>query len=77
MDHGSIEASGVVFDADGSCTLVDGKATDTVDFADFGESEDGWLGGRDSVAVKDVKLSHGTMIPVQVEGDSVELGDGG
>ena len=66
MDEGGVEAAGVIFDTDGPGALVDGEAADAVDLADFGEGEDGRLGGRNSVAVEDVKLSHRVMIPVRL-----------
>jgi hypothetical protein len=57
------EARGVVLDTDRLLGFAELDATDSVDFANFGDGKGGSLGGGRSVAVQDIKLGHRTMIP--------------
>ena len=58
VDDGLGEAAGVVLDADGALTLIELEVADAVDLANAGQGKHGALGGRDAVAIEDVKLSH-------------------
>jgi hypothetical protein len=56
------QTGGVVLYADGLFGFAEIDASDSVDFADFGDGKGCSLGGRRSVAVQDVKLGHASMI---------------
>ena len=62
VDDGLGEAGGVVLDADGLFGFAEIDASDSVDFADFGDGKGCSLCGRRSVAVQDIKLGHASMI---------------
>lgn len=62
MDDRLSQASGVVFNANGLFGFAKLDAADTVDFANFRDSEDDGFGGGRSVTVQDIKLGHGMMI---------------
>jgi hypothetical protein len=64
VDDGLSKTGGIVLDADGLRGLVEAQFTDAVDLAQIGDGECGGLGGRDTIAVQDIKLGHALMIAV-------------
>lgn len=66
-----VQAAGVEFDADSLFGLVDGEAADTIDLADLSHGQSGGLGRRRSVAIQNIKLGHGSMIPARPAGEGL------
>jgi len=62
VDAGLGEAAGVVLDPDGFFGFVERNAADAIDLTQAGDGHGRRFGGRDTVAIEDVKLGHRAMI---------------